>query len=408
VTLLEKGPRPGRKLLVSGSGRCNITNAGPIADFLGRYGERGLFLKKALYAFTNEDLVAWLARRGLRCEAEPGGKIFPVSRKASDVLGILRAECDRGGVRLDCSSPVVGIASMAGIARQEGGGFEVRTRSVTDGERAEEAEDLATSSPEVLTASMVAIATGGRSYPGTGSDGSGYALAASLGHRVVSPRTALTPVIIRDFPLASLAGLSFEQTPMTLRRGGKKLRGFAGDLLITHEGFSGPGILDASRFIEAGDQVEIDFTGLGRESFRESFTAALAEAPRTLVRSLLAGFGLPKRLAERLCELADLGATATSSSLRREARERLVTLTAAFPATVALLGGWDRAMVTAGGVDCAEIYAATMESRLVPGLFFAGEILDVDGDTGGFNLQAAFSTAALAARAMAKRISASA
>jgi predicted Rossmann fold flavoprotein len=378
VTLLEGGPRPGRKLLASGGGQCNITNAGPIADFIPRYGERGRFLRKALYAFTNEDLVAWFAARGLECVSEPGGKIFPSSRRATEVLKALEAEC-----ALRCVS-ILSSARARSMSIREDGSF------IVEASRS-------------FTAAMAAITTGGRSYPATGSEGDGYALAASLGHAIIPPRPALTAIRVRDFPLASLAGLSFEKLGLSLWRGGRKLRDTVGDLLVTHEGLSGPGILDASRYMGPGDLVVVDFCGLGREGLREAFAAKLASAPRALPRNLIAEYGLPKRLAERLCELAGIDPETTASTLRRECRETLVGLASAFPATIEALGGWDKAMVTAGGVDTSEVNPSTMESKLLGGLFFAGEVLDIDGDTGGFNLQAAFSTAALAAKAMADR-----
>ena len=381
VVLLEKGPRPGRKLLASGGGQCNITNRGSVADFLPRYGDKGRFLRKALYSFSNDDLVTWLSARGLDCVTEASGKVFPASRRASEVLGLLLGECSTTWVG------IVTASRVSGIVRDGSGSFAVHADAV-------------------YRAPLVAIATGGSSYPGTGSEGEGYALAASLGHRIVPARPALAAVKARDFPLADLAGLSFEGLPFSLWRAGRKFRDCGGDLLVTHEGLSGPGILDASRYMEEGDLVTVGFCGLSREACREAFASALTKAPRALVRNLLAELGLPRRMAERFCALAEVDPATTASTLRREAREALVTQASSFPVTVTSLGGWDRAMVTAGGVDTAEVEPATMESKLLPGLFFAGEVLDVDGDTGGFNLQAAFSTAAAAARAMAARIEA--
>ncbi|MEI6873862.1 MAG: NAD(P)/FAD-dependent oxidoreductase [Spirochaetota bacterium] len=381
VVLLEKGPRPGRKLLASGGGQCNITNSGKVAEFLTRYGDKGRFLRKALYSFSNDDLVAWLSARGLDTVTEASGKVFPASRRATEVLGLLLGESSSAGVE------IVAASRVSGIVRDGSGSFEVQADAV-------------------YRSPLVAIATGGFSYPGTGSEGEGYALAASLGHYIVPAKPALAAFKAGDFPLADLAGLSFEGRPFSLWRAGKKLRDCSGDLLITHEGLSGPGILDASRYMEEGDLVTVSFCGLSREACREAFASALTGAPRALVRNLLGDLGLPRRMADRFCALAEVDPATTASTLRREAREALVTQASSFPVTVTSLGSWDRAMVTAGGVDTSEVEPATMESKLVPGLYFAGELLDVDGDTGGFNLQAAFSTAATAARAMAARIKA--
>ncbi len=375
VILIEKGAKAGRKLLATGGGQCNITNRGTVTDFLPRYGDKGRFLRKALYSFSNDDLIAWLSARGLDCVTEASGKVFPASRRASEVLGLLLGACSASGAEIVTGS---------------------RVRSI-----AKESDYFSVQAEETYSAALVAITTGGKSYPGTGSEGEGYGLAASLGHHVIEARPALAAIKSKDFPLADLTGLSFEGHPLSLWRGGRKLRGFRGDLLITHEGLSGPGILDASRYMEEGDQLEASFCGMEREACRAAFATALSTAPRALVRNLLATLGLPRRMAERFCSLAGIDLETTAATLRREARETLVTLASAFPVTVTSLGGWDKAMVTAGGVDCSEVDPASMQSKLVPGLFFAGEVLDIDGDTGGFNLQAAFSTAATAARAMA-------
>ena len=389
VLLLEKGPKPGRKLLASGAGRCNLTNSGPIEDFLPRYGERGRFLRRALTAFDNAALVAWFVDRGLDCVAEEGGKVFPASGRALDVLSVLRAECASLGVRTACGRRVSSLAPSGT------GGFLVGLRS------AEPGGDRGESS---ISSPRVALTTGGRSYPALGSEGEGYALAAALGHRIVEPRPALTALLSSEPSLEGLEGLAFEACRFALRRGGRKLGDYSGPVLVTHEGLSGPGILDASRDLRAGDLLELDFSALGREGFKEALMKSLAASPRSQVRVLLGELGLPRRLALRLCTLAGLAEDCAAATLRREAREALVTLASAFPVKVDALAGWERAMVTAGGVDCSEVSSATLESRLAPGLWFAGEILDIDGDTGGFNLQAAFSTARLAAGSMAASI----
>jgi predicted Rossmann fold flavoprotein len=413
VLLLERGPRAGRKLLASGSGQCNITHSGGIADFLDRYGSAdgatggtagaggkaaraaaasasaGRFLKRALYAFTNADLEAWFLERGMSFEAEEGGKVFPASRRASEVLGILEAECSSRGVELRKN-----CRALSAVAVEDG--FELELEL-------EGREGAGGAAPGRLRARLLAITTGGMSYPATGSTGDGYRIAASLGHRLVLPRPALAPVVIRDFALGDLAGISFEGMPFVIRRrAGPPIRS-RGDLLVTHEGFSGPGILDASRWISPGDALELDFSGSGYEAFREELARRVASAPRSLVRSALAEAGLPRRMAELFCSLASVGEGVTCASLRRESRDALARMASAYPAEVLELGAFDKAMATSGGIALDEVDPATMESRITPGLFFAGEVLDYDGDSGGYNLQAAFSTAAAAARAMAGR-----
>ena len=386
VLLLERMPKPGRKLLASGSGQCNVTHQGSVVDFLGHYGGAGRFLKKSLHAFSNEDLAAWLGERGVGLEAEEGGKIFPVSRKATDVLSALLGECDSSGVTL------VTDARVSSLSRGRDTGFRVEVA-------------VAGGAPRVFHGTLVALAAGGRSYPGTGSSGDGHALAASLGHSIVPPRPALTPVTLRDRALCDLAGLSFSDLSFAIRRRGKKIGDARGDILVTHEGLSGPGILDASRGLEPGDLLELDFSGLGQESFRAALASGVAAAPRSLARTVLGEAGLPRRLSELICGLAGLGEDVRCSDLRRGARDAMALMATAFPAEVAALGGFEKAMATAGGVALDEVDPGTMESRVAGGLYFAGEVLDYDGDTGGYNLQAAFSTADAAARAMATRLS---
>jgi len=392
IVVLERRAHPCRKLLVSGSGQCNLTHAGTIEDFAEHYGggarpeSAGRFLKPSLHGFSNGDLLDWFRARGLDFEEEDGGKVFPVTRKASSVLDILLSEAKKLGVEIHGESRVLSL-------EEADGGFVL-----------ELAQDSHALGRKSVRASSVLIATGGASYPATGSSGDGYALASALGHTVVPPRPALAPVYVDGFSLSTVSGLSFKGAGLTVRRGGKKVSIQTGDILITHRGLSGPLVLDASRGILPGDRLEARFADVDIEVFRERFDTLLATAPRRFVKTVLCECGLPRSLSELLCRLAGLPDAAIAADLRRAARESLCTLACAFPVDVAALGGLDEAMATAGGVDLAEVNARTMESRLVPGLFFAGEVLDVDGASGGYNLQAAFSTGALAARSMAARL----
>ncbi len=384
VILLERMAKPGRKLLATGGGACNVTHLGSVDEFLGRYGDKGRFLKKALYAFTNRDLASWLGERGIALEAERGGKLFPASRKAADVLGVLLEECASAGVRI-----VTGARATA--VRRGDGLFAVEALGADGGSAS-------------YRAPFLAIAAGGCSYPGTGSSGDGYLLARSLGHSIVPPRPALAPLTLRGSALRGLAGLGFEDLPFAIRRGGKRIGRSRGEVLITHEGLSGPGILDASRGLEPGDVLELDFTGIGMEAFRSDLAARVAAAPRALARSALSEAGLSRRLSELICSLAGQDPGARCAELKREGREAMARYASEFPAEIGGLGGFDKAMATAGGVSLDEVDPGSMESRVEEGLFFAGEVLDYDGDTGGYNLQAAFSTAAAAARAVAARL----
>ncbi|NTU99602.1 MAG: NAD(P)/FAD-dependent oxidoreductase [Methanoregulaceae archaeon] len=379
VVLLEKNPSCGRKLLITGSGQCNLTHDGEISEFLTHYGDHGLFLRPALRQFTNRDLRAFFEERGIPLTVETGGKIFPVSKRSSDVLSLLLRECARRGVELACGQTVQRVS-------HDERGFAVKT-GVTS-----------------RRADAVVIATGGASYPATGSTGDGYLIARELGHTITEIAPALTPVIVQDYLLGDLAGVSFENLPISLFRDGKRVRKVRGDLLLTHTGLSGPGVLDLSRFILPGDLLRVSFfPGRDHEAIRKQVTDALVKSGARRVKTMLTGLPLPERLSKRIVELAGISPDTTCSQLTKQARLEIIALLTGFPFPVLRLGGFDEAMVTRGGVALSEIDPKTMESRLVPGLYCIGEMLDVDGDTGGYNLQAAFSTGMIAAQSIRAR-----
>ncbi|NYT17533.1 MAG: NAD(P)/FAD-dependent oxidoreductase [Methanomicrobiales archaeon] len=362
--------------MITGSGQCNLTHDGDIAEFFSRYGDHGSFLRPALRGFTNRDLAAFFEERGLRMTVEPGGKIFPATKRSSDVLSILMSECSRRGVEAICNQ------SVHRVARAD-------SRFIVE---------TGTSS---YRADVVVIATGGASYPATGSTGDGYHLARELGHTITETAPALTPVMVQDYAFADLAGISFENLPLSLFRAGKKVRQVSGDLLFTHTGLSGPGVLDLSRFILPGDILKVSFfPGIDQEAVRKQVTDAIAGSGTRQVKTVLAGLPLPERFAKRLLELAGVTPDLTCSHLPKQARQEIIASLTGLPFTVLRLGGFDEAMVTRGGVALGEINPKTMESMIVPGLYCIGEVLDIDGDTGGYNLQAAFSTGMLAAKSI--------
>ncbi|MFA6508315.1 MAG: NAD(P)/FAD-dependent oxidoreductase [Treponemataceae bacterium] len=384
VLLLERMPSPGRKLLISGSGQCNLTHSGPVSDFLKRYGSAGKFLRGALYAFSNEALAAYFVDRGLELEETEGGKMFPVSRRARDVLDILLSELGKldAEVRTGCR-----VLS----ARFSDGAFEVETETGTE-----------------RSVSLI-IATGGLSYPKTGSSGDGYALAASFGHRIIETAQALTPVVAVSggpspfAPFVSCAGNAIRDTSISVFHSGKKVAEGRGDVLFTHGGLSGPGILDLSRNIRVGDELRVSLVpgSGGPEGVERRLLATLGEHGKRSVARVLHDFGLADSVCRALMEVVGVASDVKASVLSRAARRALaVSLAeggdAGLRFIVAEIGPWAEAMATRGGVDLSEIDPKRMESRLVPGLFFAGEVLDIDGDTGGFNIQAACSTGRLA------------
>ena len=374
VLLLEKNPVPGVKLNISGTGQCNITHDGDIRSFFSRYGAHGQFLKPALQSFTNRALICFFEERSLAFETTPGGKIFPVSRNAGDITSLLVRECTIRNVALSCGEPVRQVEFADP-------GFRICTPARN------------------IFARYLVLATGGASYPTTGSTGDGYRIAASLGHTITDVGPALTPLVIDPFPFATLAGMSFPALLFTVWRNGRRITEGNGDVLFTHTGLSGPGILDRSRDIRAGDEIRLAFTGpVGRDVLEREILAAITRSPAKTIKSLVAGLGIPDRLSRLLPERAGIPAENTGAHLTAAERNRLITTLMECPLRVSSVGSLSVAMVTRGGVTLDEVNPKTLESRLVPGLFFAGEVLDIDGDTGGFNLQAAFSMGYCAAR----------
>ncbi len=372
---LEKGARPGRKLLLSGAGQCNLTAAGDIGDFERRYGDHGRWLRPALRNLTNDDLITFFERRGVSFSCTPEGKYFPKSLRAAEIVETLLADLRRRGIALHRDRSVERIGVVDDRFVVHGGG-------------------------DIYEAAAIIIATGGKSYPQTGSTGDGQRLAAMLGHTVVPLKAALAPVTPAEYPLASLAGNSCEEAGLTILRQGKKVHTAAGPLLITHTGFSGPLILDNARRMEPGDTLRIAFTATGREEFLRDIIDASRGRGAIAVKNIVKDVGLTKNLREALIRHADIDPDGRAAELTRAQFAALADAFCLFPVTIKALGGFETAMATAGGVALTEVDPKTMMSKLVPRLFFAGEVLDIDGDSGGYNLQAAFSTGALAGRSI--------
>ncbi|WP_245619281.1 NAD(P)/FAD-dependent oxidoreductase [Methanogenium cariaci] len=380
ILVLEKMPSCGRKLCITGAGRCNLTHTGTMADFVSHYGgDGGKFLRPALMNFKNTDLLAFFRERGIPFTADENGKYFPQRRHGKGCPLRLMAECMRAGIEIRC------------------GGESVQTIKPTN--------DLFTVSSEdaTYTAEQVVLATGGASYPATGSTGDGYTLADRLGLPVTETGPALAAVLIRDYPFRDLTGISFDDVPLSLYRDSKKTRQVTGDIILTVNGISGPpGALHISRYVRPGDSLHVGFvTGTNEESARKDLAAVIAGGKNRQVKTVLAETGIPIRFLIRLLELSGIPRDATCAHLTKTDRNTLIRYLTDFPFTVKGTEGYATAMATRGGVARDAIRQKTMEAKEVPGLFCIGEVLDIDGgDTGGYNLQAAFSTAALAAKAM--------
>lgn len=378
VKILEKTDSPGKKLLITGSGQCNLTHSGEMEDFLRHYYEGSKFLKHSLLTFKNTDLMSFFQNHKLALVKTEKGKIFPKSMKASDVLATLIKSCKSKNISFHYSSRVKKIS-------RNKDGFIVET------------------SDNIYESDAVIIATGGKSYPWTGSTGDGYSFASSLGHKIIEAVPALAPLTIKDYPFTDISGVSLENRNISLWRGNKKLAEITGDLLFTHKGISGPAVLHLSRYVKKADTVKINFIDLpDAGQFDKLLAVKLSKNGKQSIKRILEYIELPKSLIERLIVISGIKSDSRGSEIKKEERKKLSKNLTEFSMVVNSSENFKLAMVTRGGVSLKEINPNTLESRLVPGLFFAGEVIDIDGETGGYNLQAAFSTAYVAGNSVRK------
>jgi len=373
VCLIEKNKIIAKKLLITGKGRCNVTNSADMEDFIANTAVNSSFMYSAFYSFTNTDLIELLEGEGLKLKEERGGRIFPVSDRAQDVRDTLLSLARKAGVKILC-------AEVKSIDFAD----EVYTVTMTDKRK--------------FLASSVIIATGGVSYPGTGSTGDGYRFAQNLGHTVVEPKASLVPLVTKEKYVRDLMGLSLRNISIRLLKNGKEVYNDFGEMLFTHFGLSGPVILSASSHIRDDGEYKItvdlkpalDFKTLDNRILRDFEK----EKNKDFINALDAL--LPKKMIPLIVGLSGIGERTKVNSITREQRHALVSLLKSLTFTVAEKRPVTEAIITSGGINVKEINPATMESKLSPGLFFAGEVIDVDAYTGGFNLQIAFSTAYLA------------
>lgn len=382
VTLVERNEKLGKKIYITGKGRCNVTNLCDADTFLKNVVKNPRFLFSALHALPPAGLMDEL--EGLRCPlvVERGNRVFPQSQKASDVTRAFERELKRLGVDVRLNARVREL--MIGEGRCRGIMLE-------NGER--------------LPADAVIVAAGGCSYPSTGSTGDGWAWLSAAGHTVFPALPSLVGLTIDGDWAPALQGLSLKNVRLTLTRGKKKLYTELGEMLFTHFGVSGPLVLSASAYMAELAPEDVTLTldlkpALSAEQLDKRILRDIAAAPRKQLSSVLDGL-FPARLAETMARLCGLDEKKPAGELTREERARLVEKTRALILPVSGLRGLNEAIVTRGGVCVREIDPATMESRLVRGLYVAGEMLDVDALTGGFNLHIAFCTGYLAGRAAA-------
>ena len=385
VLLLEKTPRLGNKLRLTGKGRGNITNESDLAEFVTHFGESGPFLYGAFARFFVQDLIAFFNHRGVSTTVERGGRVFPVSNDARHVVAALEGYLVVNGVDLRFRSSVDRLLVEGGRIR----GVEMKGRA--------------------LPCAAAVLATGGASYPRTGSTGDGYRLAAEVGHRIVPIRPALVPLALREPWAGTLQGLSLRNVQVTALLGGRPIAQELGEMLFTHYGVSGPIILTMSRRVVDAlptDQVILSLNlkpEITAEELDRRIQLELEGRRHKSFRNILAGL-IPTRMTDVFVMLLGIAGGKPAHRVTSSERKRLRALLQDLRLTVDHARPIAEAIITAGGVATEEIHPRSMESRLVKGLFFCGEVIDVDADTGGYNLQAAFSTGYLAGEAAARSI----
>jgi predicted Rossmann fold flavoprotein len=396
--LLEKMRRPARKLRITGKGRCNLTNVAPLPEFITHFGPNGRFLRQAFQQFFVSDLTALFNELGVSTVTEHGGRIFPASGQAQEIVDALVSWARDQGAVLHTRSPVDRLI----IEGERVIGAHV------SGARVSSEKSALSPAGQAHYANAVIIATGGASYPGTGSTGDGYRLAKSVGHAIIPIRPALVPLETRGDIAPRLQGLSLRNVAVRVWVDGKKEAEMFGEMLFTHFGVSGPLILSLSKQIvdaqRQGQQVilSIDLKpALDEKKLDARLLRDLDTHGRRQFRTLLKGL-LPSKLIPVCTELVAISPGKVAHQITAQERKRLRRWLKGFRLEVTGYRPFEEAIITAGGVDTREVDPRTMASRLAEGLYFAGEVLDVDADTGGYNLQAAFSTGWLAGRSAAK------
>ena len=404
VIILEGSNRPGLKLLVSGGGQCNFTHGGSMEEYLDKYGQKGRKIRKVLNTYTNQDVVDFFQQAGLKTWEREDGKVFPASKKAEDVLNVLIDKIHENNVELRKNSKVRGLKE-----NPDEGCWTVLVEAGANGASGTSgATDHAADKVETLKAKNIVVATGGITYPKTGSDGAMFQVLKELGNvKITQPVPALSPIFVEGYPFTEISGVSIKGVCISkVQEGVKKkdkVEDYQEDILFTHKNLSGPVILNYSRYLTNGDKFKIDFLP---EGFASGEHLSYKGCKKTLLNLLVDETGLPKAFLELVSKEA---ANRGGLSHRELLAEKGASLPGNFVKTVeGLLRGWeftvsgkgglDVAMVTAGGVDMSQVSPATMESKKHPGLHFAGEILDVDGNTGGYNIQFAFSSSYIAAQ----------
>jgi predicted Rossmann fold flavoprotein len=384
--LLERMDFPGVKLLLTGKGRCNLTNSANLEETLNHFNKEGKFLKNVYYRFFNEDLVGFFNNLGVETVTQRGGRVFPASNRSRDILKVLLKWIQAAGVDFKSNQRAAELIIKGNKIRG----------LITE--------------QDSFQAPRIILAAGGKSYPGTGSRGDGYAMARLAGHTILPLQPSLVPLKTAGNTARQLQGLSLKNIMLSARSKGHLIDQLFGEMMFTHFGISGPVVLTMSRkiipILESGEPVEVNIDlkpALDQQTLDSRLLRDIKSLGKKQFSSLLEGL-LPKKLIQVCLYQTGIDREMKNSQLTSKHRDQLISwLKGGFKFIVIGHKGFDQAVITAGGVDTTEIDPRTMQSKLVQGLYFAGEVINVDADTGGYNLQAAFSTGWAAGKAAGKQ-----
>lgn len=380
VVLYEKNEKLGKKIYITGKGRCNVTNASDLEEILKNIVSNPKFMYSSLYTFSNDAVMDFLENSlNVPLKTERGNRVFPVSDKSSDIIGGLARGLKERGVKVCLNSPVKSLIIE---------GNQVNGVVLTDSTK-----DMADG---------VIVATGGVSYSSTGSTGDGYRFAKETGHRIVDCLPALVPLEVKEEFVKSLKGLSLKNIEASFEKNGKAIYKEFGEMLFTHFGVSGPVILSASSYItgsiKAGDEIKLKIDlkpAITKETLDERILREFAQNVNKDFRNSITNL-LPKSLIPVIIEMSGIDRYKKVNEITKEEREKLVNVIKSMELTITGTRGFNEAIITQGGVSVKDVNPATMESKIINGLYFAGEVLDIDALTGGYNLQLAWSTGYLA------------